>query len=293
MMNLFEHTHAHWARYTDYQWRKASDGQAYLLPVSEAEATIYDPIPLASRLVTDAVNIGLLVFHKQPDSEIQEAIRSFACAYGLLGLMTALPTTPRFVEYEKVYLLKNPFIRQESMDTLAYLKLFFPFLMQDFHKHDTESLWNVSGEDRIQAALAMTFRNEPQAKAMTFMRDYGERYDWLKEVFLDWAFTFVSAYMYYNDRDTLDQDTLALYRQGLACFEGNAPSYHLELRDHTVMVWDFHSLMMAIKFLFSIRLTDPDNPMKLCAHCGKAFIARRTGSRFCSSECRSKSKKEE
>lgn len=53
-MNLFEHTHAHWARYTDYQWRKASDGQAYLLPVSEAEATIYDPIPLASRLVTDA-----------------------------------------------------------------------------------------------------------------------------------------------------------------------------------------------------------------------------------------------
>ena len=78
-MNLFEHTHAHWARYTDYQWRKAADGQAYLLPVSEAEATIYDPIPLASRLVTDAVNIGLLVFHKQPDSEIQEAIRSFAC----------------------------------------------------------------------------------------------------------------------------------------------------------------------------------------------------------------------
>lgn len=293
MMNLFEHTHAHWARYTDYQWRKASDGQAYLLPVSEAEATIYDPIPLASRLVTDAVNIGLLVFHKQPDSEIQEAIRSFACAYGLLGLMTALPTTPRFVEYEKVYLLKNPFIRQESMGTPAYLKLFFPFRMQDFHKRVMESLWNVSGEDRIQAALAMTFRNEPQAKAMTFMRDYGERYDWLKEVFLDWAFTFVSAYMYYNDRDTLDQDTLALYRQGLACFEGNAPSYHLELRDHTVMVWDFHSLMLAIKFLFSIRLTDPDNLMKLCAHCGKAFIARRTGSRFCSSECRSKSKKEE
>ena len=76
----------------------------------------------------------------------------------------------------------------------------------------------------MQAVLAMTFRNEPKAKAMSFMRDYGERYDWLKEVFLDWAFTFVSAYLYYNDRDSLDQDTLALYRQGLACFEGNAPS---------------------------------------------------------------------
>ena len=98
--------------------------------------------------MTDAVNIGLLVFHKQPDSEIQTAIRNFAFAYGLLGLMTALPTTPRFAEYEKVYLLKNPFIRQESMDTLAYLKLFFPFRIPDFKKHGMELLWNVSGEDR-------------------------------------------------------------------------------------------------------------------------------------------------
>ncbi len=70
MMNLFEHTSAHWARYADYHWRKAADGQAYLLPTDAAEATVYDPIPLAEQLVTDAINIGLLVFHKQPDREI-------------------------------------------------------------------------------------------------------------------------------------------------------------------------------------------------------------------------------
>lgn len=89
----------------------------------------------------------------------------------LVLLVTALPTTPRFVEYEKVYLLKNQFIRQESMDTLAYLKLSFPFRMPDFKKRGMESLWNVSDEDKMQAALAMTFRNEPRAKAMFFMRD--------------------------------------------------------------------------------------------------------------------------
>ncbi len=80
MMNLFEHTSAHWARYANYQWRKATDGQVYLLPTDAAEVTVYDPIPLADQLVTDAVNIGLLIFHKQPDSEIQAAIRSFACS---------------------------------------------------------------------------------------------------------------------------------------------------------------------------------------------------------------------
>jgi len=57
------------------------------------------------------------------------------------------------------------------------------------------------------------------------------------------------------------------------------------------MVWDFHSLMLAIKFLFSIRLTDPVNPMRLCDHCQKAFIAKRADSKFCSVECRERAAK--
>ena len=39
----------------------------------------------------------------------------FVTRYGLLGLMTALPTTPTFMDYEAVYLPKNHFIREESM----------------------------------------------------------------------------------------------------------------------------------------------------------------------------------
>ena len=41
---------------------------------------------------------------KKPDAEIQKAIQQFAVKYGLFGLMTALPTTPNFMEYEAVYL---------------------------------------------------------------------------------------------------------------------------------------------------------------------------------------------
>ncbi len=291
MFNLFEHTSAHWARYSAYQWRKAADGQEYLLPTASAEATVYDPIPLADQLVIDAVNIGMLIFHRKPDDEVKSAIHKFACAYGLLGLMTALPTTPKFIEYEKVYLLKNQFIRQESMDTQEYLNLFFPFNKPNFYKQGLQSVWTVSGEDRTEALLSVTFQDDSQAKAMSFLRDYGERYDWLKEVFRDWAFTLLSSFMYYHDQGILDKDSLALYRKGLACFEGNAPSYHLALRDHTVMVWDFHSLMLAIKFLFSIRLTDPVNPMRLCDYCQKAFIGKRADSKFCSVECRERAAK--
>ena len=84
----------------------------------------------------------------------------------------------------------------------------------------------------------------------------------VKEVFLDWAFTFMSTYLYYEDRDILDENGLNLYRKSLACFEGNAPTYHRALREHPVIVWDFHSLMLTVKFMFSVKLTDAKNPTR-------------------------------
>lgn len=114
MTNLFEHTSAYWAKYASYEWRKAADGKEYLLPTADAKASVYNTMPLADQLVLDAVNIGLLVIHKSPEKKIKAAIHTFVCNYGLLGMMTAFPTTPNFVEYEKVYLPKNQFIRQET-----------------------------------------------------------------------------------------------------------------------------------------------------------------------------------
>ena len=283
---LFEHTSAGWAKYSDYEWRMAADGQEYLMPAAKAEADVYNPMTQADELIVEAVNIGLLQFHKTPDVKVKEAIRQFACRYGLLGLMAAIPTTPKFVDYEKVYLPKNPYIRQEVMETTDYLKLFFPFTMPSFYKQGVKSVWQVSGDDKMEIALVSTFFNDPQAKAMSFLRSYGERFDWMKEVFRDWAFAFVSVFLYERDKKKLDSTTRRLYRQGIACFDGNVPSYHLELREHPVMVWDFHSLMLTIRFLLSLSLTDTQNPLKMCEHCQKAFIAKQDSDEYCSEACR-------
>ena len=291
MTNLFEHTSAYWAKYSAYEWRKADNGKEYLLPTADATVSVYNTIPLTDHLVQDAVNVGVLVFRKLPEQKIKDAIHSFVCNYGLLGMMTALPTTSKFVEYEKVYLLKNQFIREESMETLDYLKLFFPFKMPAFRKKGVESVWDVSGNDRAEAVLALMFQEESQAMAMSFMRGYGEPLEWLKEVFRDWAFTFLTVSMYYRKRDLLDKNTRDLYRSSVACFDGNTPTYHLDLRDRPVMVWDFHSLMLAVKFLFSVRLTDAKNPMKMCRYCCKAFYAQRQDALYCSAECRNKASK--
>ena len=46
------------------------------------------------------------------------AVLEFVHQYGLLGLMTALSTTPSFMDYEAVYLPKNRFIKEAEMRNL-------------------------------------------------------------------------------------------------------------------------------------------------------------------------------
>lgn len=177
MRNLFERTSSSWVRYSEYE-----------------------------QIVLAAINIGRMGMGKKPDSEIQKAIQQFAVKYGLFGLMTALPTTPNFMEYETVYLPKNHFIKEETMSTEDYLDLFFPFDKPDVVKRGVESMWNIEN-DRVMMALAMTMANKPMAVNMSFQREYAERYDWMKQQFTDWAFTCVTSMLYYEDYDTMNQDT--------------------------------------------------------------------------------------
>ena len=78
-----------------------------------------------------------------------------------------------------------------------------------------------------------------------------------------------------------------LYRQGMSAFGGISPTYHIALAENApVIVWNFHSLLVMIQMCFSFMLTDSDCDMKLCKHCGRAFIASRKGNEFCSPKCK-------
>ena len=287
MNNLFERTSASWVRYDDYEWKEGKDGTLYLTPAAKAKPDIFDPLKDAETLVLDALNIGRMCMSKKPDEEIRKAILQFALHYGLLGLMTALPTTPNFMEYEAVYLPKNHFIREESMKTVDYLALFFPFETPDVVKRGIESMWNIDG-DRAMMALAMTMSDKPMAVNMAFQRSYAERYEWLKQQFTDWVFTFTTSVLYYEDYDVIDEDTRNLYRQSMAAFDGIAPTYHIALLDKPTIIWDFHSLLLGIQMMFSFMLTDDAKPLRLCKHCTKVFVAGRPSAAFCSPQCKNR-----
>ncbi len=250
----FEHSNSTWVRYSEYEWKEATDGRLYLTPCADAQPDLYDPLKEYRQLVLDALCIGRLCMKEdQNDEEIQAEIKAFAEKYGLFGLMTALPTTASFMDYEAVYLPKNQLVRKETMSTEEYLSLFFPFDKLDLVKRGVESLWNIEGDIKMMA-LAMTMSNAPMAVNMCFQRQYAESYEWMKQAFKDWAFNATTVFFYYNDYDNL--------------------------------IWDFHSLLLGIQMMLSFMLTDEHNPLRLCKQCMKPFIASRPSAIFCSPRCK-------
>ena len=285
MSNLFQKTSSNWVRYDKYEWKEDKKGTLYIIPSPDAKVSLYNPLKDSEQMVLKAVNLGLMCMDKNNTQErLQNAVMDFVTGYGLLGFMTALPTTPDFITYHAVYLPKNHFIKEESMTTEKYLSYFFPFDKIDFVKKGMESSWNT--DDVQMMALIMTMKNKPQAVMMSFQKEYAERYDWLVTLFKDWAFTFMSSFLYYQDFDMLDDMQKNLYRQGMAAFGGITPTYHIELLDRPTIVWDFHSLLLGVQMMFSFMLTDEKSSLKVCKHCGKAFVAGRPNSVFCSGRCK-------
>ncbi len=285
MNQLFKRSSSNWIRYDRYEWRTDKKGIFYITPAKDAKPDLYNPIKEADELVLAAINLGLLCMKSETGKEeLKNSIMTFVTKYGLLGFMTALPTTPEFITHEAVYLPLNHFIKEESMTTERYLSYFFPFEQISFSKKNRESVWNITDKDMM--AITMALKNKPQAVNMSFQKEYAERYDWLVEEFKDWAFTFVTSFLYYQDYDILNNEQKRLYQQGMSAFGGIAPTYHVELRERPTLVWDFHSLLLEIQMMFSFMLTDEKSSIKVCKHCGKAFIASRPNAEFCSPQCK-------
>ncbi len=288
MENIFKRASSNWVKYSEYILAEADNGVWYVMPAPDAKVKIYNILENYETMVIDALNVGLTCMNSEKtDEDKEQAIFSFISNYGLLGLMTALPTTPQFMNYDAVYLNKNQYIKEETMQTEEYLKLFFPFKMPNINKRKDGVSWTVGG-DKDMMALALTMDKRPMAVNMGFQKEYAERYDWIVKQFKDWAFTFFTSILYYEDFDSLDDTTKNLYRQSMAAFDGIAPTYHIELLDTPTMVWDFHSLLLGIQMMFSFMLVNDKNPLRICKHCNTVFKASRPSAVFCSPQCKNR-----
>lgn len=285
MIQLFTHSTSSWVRYDKYMIRKADNGKRYLTAADGAVPTIINPFEEVQQMALDAINIGIMVLNNRMGAIVEQAIIRFASHYGMLGLMTALPTTARFMDYFYVYLPKNDFIREESMDTQAYTDLFFPFRKPTYRKDGDYVEWDIEGDVPIQALmLTLSQYDTPIATQMTFLREYAEDLIWVRNVFRAFAFNFLTTLYYYSL--PLSEEERASYRYSMQIFEGAAPTCHLELWDKPVVMWDYHSLLLGLQMAVFFTITDPKSPIHLCKNCEKAFFASRPNQLYCSGHCR-------
>ena len=288
MKQLFERVSSYWVRYDKYEIRTDSKGVKYITAAPDARPTIIDPLEDPQTMVVDALNVGRLFFgDKTPERVRETALLQFVHHYGLLGLMTALPTTAKFMQYEKVYLPKNHFIREEALATERYLDYFYPFKKLNIRKYKTEFIWEVEG-DTDAMALAMTFANDPNAMSMSFQKEYAEPLDWIAKALKDMTFPFVTSKYFYEHGDAFDADEKKLMAQGVAAFGGIAPTYRIALLDKPTIVWDFHSLLIGLQMMFSFMMAEDKTPLRMCDSCDTIFVANRKTQRFCCDKCRRK-----
>jgi len=288
MKNIFESKCSSWVKYSEYEYKKGADGQLYITPTAKAKPSIYDPFKNIEEMIIDALNVNPLGKKKSED-DIKNAVLDFVTKYGLLGFMTALPTTPDFMDYEAVYFPKNEFIKAETMSTKDFVDTFFPFKKPKYTKDKRSATW-LPDNDVEMSALALTMGDRPMAMNISLSRDYSERYDWLKMQFKSWAFICMSSALYYIDKDVHKADEAALYayRLGMAAFKGISPTYHVALLDKPTIIWDFNSLLLCLQMMFSFMLTDDTKPIRVCKHCQNIFAAKHHSAVFCGHTCKNR-----
>jgi len=283
---LFGRSTSRWIRYSAYEANQADSGDWYVSPAKNATSAVYDPIETAEEMIVEALNIGLKCMSGASfydDNRMIAEMMCFAEKYGLLGFMTALPTTPDFLNYDNVYLLKNRYIRAEAMKSAEYAKLFFPF--DEVSKNPNPHRYYTKDDGSIMVSLAA--RNKPKAVELCYQKGYSESYDWLRTQFKDWALLFVASFMHYDLADT-DPESSVLYRQAVAAYDGNVPSFHIELFDKPTLVWDFKSLMTVIQVILGLMITDEKRPLRSCKYCNRAYIATHPKAEFCNHKCKNK-----
>ena len=276
-----------WPRYSSYEIIADQNGTRYIRPTADAHPWPVNSVRRKEELVIDAVNVGMLVLGKKSDAVIEKAVLDFVHKHGLLGMMTALPNAPDYMEYEITFLPKNRFIRQRHMKTDDYQKIFFPFhdLEQMRAKLEREPNWD-DPEDISLWQMMMNHCDQPDGVMLTTLREYAEPYDWVVDQFKDWAYMVFTTFFFYKDGFIEDLQLRISLQEGMEAYGGVAPGYIILLREKPTLWWHFHSLHQCIHMMLSFMLADEENPLRMCKYCKKIYIAEDESEWFCSDKCK-------
>ena len=270
IQELFEAASSEWISYSKYEI-KTKNGVEYITPAADSNIDIYNPMDIAEKVITTALEMGRLLCRKSLSKVERDTILiHFAENYGPMGFLTSIPLNGNFFEYPHVFFGHNPYFDKDMMNTGDYFDFFKPFGIK-------------SGQPRGFMLPNALLTSQTLEYEILFSRNYAERVDWQVQLFQEF-YTHFNACNAYKSTD--NPAVKNAYSKTVSGFREYGIGFKMKMADKPTMVWDFVSLKQMIETVYAVFVSQTDTTLRMCRHCGKAFIAAHGRSEFCGTKCR-------
>ena len=272
-----------WIKYSDYEYRKTTSGEVYIVPTKEATFSMYNPFNVAEDLLIDTLNIGDQA-HQVDTAESMEEFKKqlliFVKKYGLMGLISGSVYNRNVIGEEHVLLIDNNFITKEKiMKEQDYVSRFIPFIEENdiIFKKYRNCVDIVKGEDSPKF-----YGKRPLVMDLIFSRFYCENINWIIEFVKMLSTHFTQLQMYRNSSVHLTEGVTIMAGR----FRTDKISFTINQLDKTFIAWEFDSLKSTIETIYGFAVTDEATIINRCNHCKSAYISNNSRAKYCSPSCR-------
>ncbi len=114
-------------------------------------------------------------------------------------------------------------------------------------------------------------------------KDYSESVSDLSDFFKNLYMHFTASYYYNKTEESQMKD---IYESKISSLGASGISLSLDVLDTPILVWDIVSLYDFLVFVYSLYITNTEEPLRICKHCGMPFVAKNSKNEFCSPQCR-------
>ena len=246
-----------WLKYSDYEYVADKNGELYIKPTADSVLKIYDPSPLLTDMMLDAVNIGYGAYLLSLSTvELQKKVLTFIKKYGLLGLINAFTISGDYSKDLSVEFRDFSCFNKDTLKTKEYIKLFSHF-------------GNYNNAEKDKNVITLVALTRPLSYIFIFSKEYSEKYDWILYVFKKLAKVIQMSQTYAEQQ-----------------FEISGLSFVVKTGESASIVWNFTSLSQGIDTVLGFYIANQNTPLRSCKHCSKVFVAKLASTEFCSSQCR-------
>jgi hypothetical protein len=279
-----------WIRYSDYEYQMDSEENLYLKPRENAVFSMYNPFDIAEDILTDFLKIGEASRSYTPSKsrevydDLKRMVLLFARKYGLLGFMSAMTHNRNVIGDKEVLIMEKNFvnIKDKSMDSEVYRKLFTPFAGSDdvSVRHYKNCVDLIKSEDSPKF-----YGKRPLVMDLIFSKFYVERLEWIINFAGMLAKHFSQLLVYRASTGYLTEQVTIL----ADTFKANKIGFTINQLDKTTIAWEFDSLKTTIETIYAFAVTDENILLSRCEHCGDFYIAVSNREKYCGPACRNRS----